>query len=189
MAKFCMISETVAVRKFDAFVSGVSLTGDETSVIWCCNDVKAESKDNKSRKGNGKIIITDADLDIQVQINIKCGGEVLRYAVQKRNGDFVAVTTKTCYILSSLGIMKSSYSCGELIHAVCVDKQNNFLILHGENEQITLSVYDSSFVSSKDVCSFTCNLPGNMKCNMALDNGGSLWVGFNDRIECIKYTF
>ena len=192
-----MDSEIVEVRRVGVFVNGISRTADKTGIIWSCNVTNKEitTKSNAKRGAkspqnfNGKLIITNEDLDELVQINIKSGGEVLRYATEERDGDFVVMSSKSCFVLSRIGTVKSTYTFDYFVRGICINKQDNVLVLHGEDDSIRLSIHDSNFASSKEVYSFGSSLPTSKICCMTLDAKDSLWVGAGDKIMCIKYTF
>ena len=188
-----MDSEIDEVRRVGVFVNGISRTADKTGIIWCCNvtnkEVTTKSNAKRPQNFNGKFIITNEDLDELVQINIKSGGEVLRYANEKRDGDFVVMSSKSCFTLSRTGVVKSRYTFDYFVRGICINKQDNVLVLHGEDDSIRLSIHDSIFASSKEVYSFGGTLPKSKICCMTLDASDSLWVGAGDKIMCIKYTF
>ena len=188
VAKFFINSDGIEkVAKLHGFIQGVSLTHDGNSVIFCCNETKDDSKKHKS---NAQLLLTNHSLEIKMQVNVNSGGDIIRYAAQKSNGDFIAMTSGKCFILSSVGCIKSTYNFYGQVHSACLDKKDNLLILREEEQSNAVSLYDSKFEVLKDLFRFTKEpKKRHANCCMTLGGQDSIWVGFSDRVQSIKYTF
>ena len=184
-ATFRLWTDVIAMKSLNGFVQGVSATRDGTCLIFCCSDTKTA---NKKHAVNGHISITNLSLEVQMQLNINTSGYVIKYAVQKSNGDFIAATTKTCFILSSLGCVKSSFNFVGTMHGACLDRQNNFIIVRDNDGSKVVTVLDSKLEGRKDLITLTETLNVNAKYSMAIDEQGDVWLSYGNTIQCIRYT-
>ena len=96
---------------------------------------------------NGHIVITNLSLAVQMQLNINTSEDVIKYTVQKSNGDFIAAA----FILSSLDRVKSSFHFVGMMHGACKDRRDKFVIVRDKDG---LKV-DSKLEGSKDLKTLT----------------------------------
>ena len=184
-ATFRLWTDAIAIKILNGFVQGVSATRDGACLIFCCSDTKTA---NKKHAVNGHISITNLSLEVQMQLNINTSGDEIKYAVQKSNGDFIAATTKTYFILSSLGCVKSSFNFVGTMHGTCLDRRNNFIIVRDNEGSKIVTLLDSKLEERKDLLTLTETPNVNAKYCMTIDEQGDIWLSYGNTIQCIRYT-
>ena len=174
----------IKIKNMHCFVQGVSFTRDRTCIVLCCSDTKFG---NKKQSMNGHIVITNLSLEIQMQMNINTGGDIVKHAVQKSNGDFIAITTKTCVTMSSTGCVKSSFDFGGTVQGACADLRDNLIVVLDLNGSKIVTFYDPKLEGKKDLITLTENPNVNARC-MIVDDQGDVWIGYDNNVQCVRYT-
>ena len=123
-----------------------------------------------------------------MQLNINTSGDVIKYAVQKSNGDFIAATTKRCFILSSIGCVKSSFNFVGTMHGTCLDRRDNFIIVRDNEGSKIVTLLDSKLEERKDLITLTETSHVNAKYCMTIDEQGDVWLSYGNTIQCIRYN-
>ena len=173
------------MKSLSGLAQSVSTTRDGTCLLFCCSDTKAAKKNHAM---NGHILITNLAIEVHMQLNVSTCGDILRFCFQKSNGDFIAATSRTCFILSSIGQVKSSFYFVGAIHGACIDKRDNFIIVRDEAGSKIVTLLDSNLEGRKDLIKLTDNPLGvNVRFCMAVDDQGDMWVGYGNTIQCIRY--
>ena len=184
VAKFWLEGNYVNNISVDGFTHGLALAHDENDIILCCNDTE---EDRTKGTVNSRLVIMDQALHIQRQLMVPSGREVVRRACQNRNGDFVAITSKRCFVLSRLGVLKLIYKFNGIVHSVCTDKHGNIIILHEERSTKMASMYDANLVFVKCLFTFPHTYAENKTASMTLGRNGCLWISLYDKVGCVKY--
>ena len=185
VAKFWLEGNYVDNNKIEGYTMGVALTYDSNHMILCCNDIL---EDTRNKQANARLLIMNPTLAIQALLKIPSGGEIVRRACQNRNGDFVAVTAKRCFVVTNTGVLKFIYKLHGIIYSVCTDKYGNIILLHEMEAVKLVSLFDANLNRLKGLCKFRYESPEAIKCSMAQDNDGCLWISVLDRIGRIQYA-
>ena len=185
LTKFWLEGNYVDNSKTQAYTLGISITRDGNRMIVCCSDIREE---RKRKLANSRMLIMSPTREVQQELRVPSGREVVRRACQNRNGDFVAITSSRCFILGQTGELKYIYKFKGRVHSVCTDKYGNIIIVHEESGTKRISLYNASMIWIKGLCTLVYASAEETTCSLTMGANGLLWVTSRNRIGCIKYT-
>lgn len=185
LTKFWLEGNYVDKNKTQSYTLGISLTRDGNNIILCCSDIWEEGK---RKLANSRLLIMSPVLEVQQELRVPSGCEIVRRACQNRNGDFVAITSRRCFVLGRTGALKYIYKFKGRVHSVCTDKYGNIIILHEESGTKRISLYNASMIWIKGLCTLVYASAEETTCALTMGGSGLLWVTSRNRIGCIKYT-